>query len=163
MTSEHYDKAKKGYVISEPKLGIGNINYGGIDVGRGRPRGNRTQREIGKAVGKGLKGKSVVNPFKVDIKLVSEKEYYRHVKKKPYDAAIGGVIAFVLCLVAGGIAVLLSKDFSDMIGVAVFGGVFIIIGVLGSAYESHSADKYFQKEAMEYLEEERRKSENGDG
>lgn len=38
-------------------MGNENVKYGGIDVGRGRPRGNRTQRDIGRAVGKGLKGK----------------------------------------------------------------------------------------------------------
>ena len=70
LTSEHNDKAKNDYVISEPKLGIGNINYGGIEMARGRPRGNKTQREIGRAVGKGLKGKSIENPFKAERKVV---------------------------------------------------------------------------------------------
>lgn len=132
-------------------------------MGRGRPRGNKTQREIGRAVGKGLKGKSVVNPFKVEIKVVSEKEYYRSVKKRPYDAALGGVIAFVLCLVLGRINVYISKDSLDMVGFVIIGSVFIIIGVLVSVYESYKAEKYLQKEAMEHLEEEKRRRENGEG
>ena len=163
LTSEHNDKAKNDYVISEPKLGIGNINYGGIEMARGRPRGNKTQREIGRAVGKGLKGKSIENPFKAERKVVSEREYYRSVEKNPYDAAIGGVIAFVLFLLAGGIGVFITNDFTVMVVAAIFGGIFIVVGILGSTSESYSADKYFQKEAMEYLEEERRRRENGEG